>query len=127
MNENEIGKVIVNSAIRIHREVGPGLLESVYEAILAYQLVKHGLNVSRQVEIPFEYDGLKFDHGLRADLVIEDKVIIELKCVENLTNAHHKQLLTYLRLSGIQLGFLLNFSESLMKSGIYRKVNNLVE
>ena len=127
MEENEIGNYIVETVIRIHRELGPGLLEMVYEIILAHQLKQQGFEVNRQVAIPIEYGGLKFDEGFRADLVIENKVIIELKCVEKLNNAHRKQLLTYLRLTGMHLGYLLNFSESLMKIGIHRSVNGLRE
>ena len=127
MDENEVGKNIVDVAIHIHREIGPGLLETVYEVILADQLRQRGFQVERQVSIPIEYKGLKFDEGFRADLIIENKVIIELKCVERLHNAHKKQLLTYLKLTGFRLGFLLNFSESLMKDGINRTVNSLAE
>jgi len=127
MEENEIGKCIVDIAIQIHREMGPGLLETVYETILAHQLRRRDFEVKRQVAIPVEYRGLKFDEGFRADLIIENKVIVELKCVEKLNNAHRKQLLTYLRLTEMHLGYLLNFSESLMKYGIHRTVNNLKE
>ncbi len=127
MNENEIGREVVDCAIYIHRETGPGLLELVYESILAYELRQREINVSRQVSIPIEYQGLKFDEGFRADLIIENKVIIELKCVEKLHYAHRKQLLTYLRLTDMHLGFLLNFSAPLMKNGIYRVVNDLAE
>ncbi|MEN8206191.1 MAG: GxxExxY protein, partial [Pseudomonadota bacterium] len=104
-----------------------GLLETVYEIILAHQLRQQGLEVIRQVAIPIEYHGLRFEEGFRADLIIENKVIVELKCIERLNNAHKKQLLTYLRLTGMRLGFLLNFSESLMKNGIHRTVNCLIE
>ena len=107
MIENEIGDVLIETAIQIHRRIGPGLMESVYEAILAQQLCKKGLEVKRQVAIPIEYDGAQFAEGFRADLVIDDKVIVELKCVEKIHDAHKKQLLTYLRLSGIRLGYLL--------------------
>ncbi|WP_428609832.1 GxxExxY protein [Sedimenticola sp.] len=127
MTENEIGKRIVDGAVRIHRELGPGLLETVYEISLAHELRQRGLLVKRQVPIAIEYRGTRFDEGFRADLIIEDKVIVELKCVEKLTNAHKKQLLTYLRLSGIKLGYLMNFSETLMKDGITRTVNCLSE
>ena len=102
-------------------------MESVYEAIMSQQLCNKGLEVNRQVVIPIEFDGVKFVEGFRADLVIENKVIVELKCVEMIHEAHKKQLLTYLRLSGIRLGYLLNFSESLMKQGIHRTVNRLPE
>jgi GxxExxY protein len=127
MIENEIGKCIVDSAVQVHRETGPGMLETVYEVILAHQLRQRGFQVERQVAIPIEYRGLKFDEGFRADLIVENKVIVELKCAEKLNNAHRKQLLTYLRLTEMHLGYLLNFSESLMKNGITRMVNRLVE
>ena len=127
MIENEIGKCIVDSAVQVHRATGPGMLETVYEVILAHQLRQRGFQVERQVAIPIEYRGLKFDEGFRADLIVENKVIVELKCVEKLNNAHRKQLLTYLRLTEMHLGYLLNFSESLMKNGITRMVNRLVE
>ena len=127
MVENEIGKCIVDSAVQVHRETGPGLLETVYEIILVHQLRQRGFQVEQQVAIPIEYRGLKFDEGFRADLIVENKVIVELKCVEKLNNAHRKQLLTYLRLTEMHLGYLLNFSESLMKNGITRMVNCLVE
>ena len=127
MPENVIGKHVVDVAVQIHRELGPGLLESVYETILAHELRQRGLQVERQVPLAVEYRGLKFDEGFRADIIIEKKVIVELKCVEKFNNAHKKQLLTYLRLTGSKLGYLLNFSESLMKNGITRIVNRLVE
>lgn len=127
MTENEIGKCVIDSAILVHRETGPGLLETVYEIILAHQLREHGLQVERQVAVPIEYQGLRFSEGFRADLIVESKVIVELKCIEKLNNAHKKQLLTYLRLTGMHLGYLLNFSESLMKNGITRTVNRLAE
>lgn len=127
MTENVIGKHVVDVAVQIHRELGPGLLESVYETILAHELRQRGLQVERQVPFAVEYRGLKFDEGFRADIIIEKKVIVELKCVEKFNNAHKKQLLTYLRLTGSKLGYLLNFSEVLMKNGITRIVNRLVE
>jgi GxxExxY protein len=127
MIEDEIGRLIVDAAVRIHREVGPGLLETVYEVILAHELRRSGLQVERQVPIPVTYEGLRFDEGFRADLIIGKKVIVELKCAERLSNAHKKQLLTYLRLTDKRLGFLLNFSEALMKHGITRTVNRLHE
>ncbi len=127
MIENEIGRSVVDIAVQIHRESGPGLLETVYEVILAHQLRQRGFQVERQVAIPIEYRGLRFDEGFRADFIVENRVIVELKCVEKLNNAHKKQLLTYLRLTGMHLGFLLNFSESLMKNGIIRTVNGLVD
>lgn len=127
MTENEIGKQVVDAAIGVHRELGPGLLESVYEVILAHGLQQRGLQVERQVPVGIEYQGLKFNEGFRADLIVEKKVIVELKCVENLNNAHKKQLLTYLRLTGMRLGYLLNFAEALMKNGVVRTVNHLAE
>jgi GxxExxY protein len=123
MNENEIGTIVVDESTRLHRELGPGLLESVYEAILARRLAKQGLSVKRQISIPIEIDGERFEEGFRADLIIEDKVIIELKSVERVNNAHRKQLLTYLKLTGMKLGYLLNFGEELMKHGITRTIN----
>jgi len=126
MTENEIGKSVVDIAVQIHRELGPGLLESVYEIAMAHQLQQRGLYVQRQAPVAFEYQGHRFDEGFRADLIVEKKVIVGLKCVEKLNNAHKKQLLTYLRLTGIKLGFLLNFSEALMKHGITRTVNGLL-
>jgi GxxExxY protein len=125
--ENDIGTVIVDAAVKIHRALGPGLLESVYEVVLSHELRKRGLGVERQVTIPIEYDGLRFDEGFRADLIVQDRVIVELKAVEHLNNAHKKQLHTYLRLTGCRLGYLLNFSEALMKDGIHRVVNALPE
>ena len=127
MTENEIGKSIVDIAVQIHREMGPGLLEKVYEIILAHQLRRRGFGVEQQPAIAIEYRGLKFDEGFRADLIVENKVIVELKSVEKLNNAHKKQLLTYLRLADMRLGYLLNFSEALMKNGIIRTVNGLKE
>ena len=125
MNENEIGKQVVDAAVQIHRELGPGLLESVYEVVLAHELSNRGLQVERQVPIEIDYHGMKFAEGFRADIVIESRVILELKSVDKVNNAHKKQLLTYLRLTDMKLGFLLNFSEELMKSGITRTVNGL--
>ena len=126
MNQNEIGKIIVNSAVTLHRELGPGLLESVYEVILAHELEKCGLTVERQVAIPIEYGGITFTEGFRADIVVENKVIIELKSVETINKSHKKQLLTYLRLAGYKLGYLLNFGEALMKDGISRIINGTI-
>lgn len=125
MTEDEIGKRVVDVALQIHRAVGSGLLETVYEAILAYELRRKGLRVERQIPLPLTYEGLKFDEGFRVDLMVEHKVIVELKCVESLNNAHKKQLLTYLRLADKRLGYLLNFGDVLMKDGITRIVNRL--
>ena len=127
MNENEIGEIIVDAAVAVHRELGPGLLESVYEVILAYELKKRGLSVNRQVSIPIEYHGIKFDEGFRSDILVENKVIIELKSVESVNKAYKKQVLTYLRLTGHKLGYLLNFGEALMKDGISRIINGDIQ
>lgn len=127
MTEDEVGEQVVDAAILVHRELGPGLLESVYEVVMAYELRKRGLDVKRQSAIPVKYKNLKLEEGFRADLLVESKVIVELKCVEKLHNAHKKQLLTYLRLGGKTLGYLFNFSEALMKNGIVRTANGLSE
>jgi len=126
MNENEIGKIIVETAVAIHKELGPGLFESVYEVILANELKRCGLSILRQVSIPIEYRGIKFDEGFRVDIFVENKVIIELKSVESINKAHKKQVLTYLRLTGCKLGYLLNFGEALMKDGISRIINGVI-
>ena len=127
MEENDIGTIVIDSAITIHRELGPGLLESVYEAVLAQILREHGLEIERQKSVPIEYRDIKFIEGFRIDLMINKKVIIELKSVEHVNKAHKKQLQTYLRLTGCKLGYLLNFGEALMKDGITRCVNGLKE
>ncbi len=127
MGEEEAGRQIVDSAVQIHRVLGHGLLEIVYEAVLAHELRRRGLRVDRQVAIPLNYQGLKFEEGFRADLLVEGQVIVELKCVEKLNAAHKKQLLTYLRLADRRLGFLLNFGEPLMKNGITRCVYRIRE
>jgi GxxExxY protein len=127
MNENEIGTLVLSAAIEVHRELGPGLLESVYEVVLARELSSRGLVVERQVSVPIVFKGLRFDEGFRADLIVEGKVLIELKSVERVTPAHKKQVQTYLRLTGIKLGYLLNFGEAVLKDGITRCVNRLDE
>jgi len=127
MTENEIGGKIIETAIRIHKDLGPGLLESVYEIVLKQELLAQGLKVERQVAIPIKYKDYEFNDAFRADLVVEDKVIVELKGVENLNKVCRKQLLTYLRLADIKLGYLLNFGKALMKDGIVRTVNGLAE
>jgi GxxExxY protein len=125
MTENEISRVVLDSAFAVHKELGPGLLESVYEVVLAYELEQRGLRVSRQVPVSIRYKEMKFDVAFRADLIVEDKVIVELKSVEQVSEAHKKQVQTYLRLHDCKLGFLLNFGEALMKRGITRVVNGL--
>lgn len=127
MTENEIGKIVVDSAVRLHIELGPGLLESVYEVLLVQMLREAGLSVERQVQIPIEFHGIRFDEGFRADIVVENKVILELKSIENIHKVHKKQVLTYLKLTGNKLGYLLNFGEELMKDGIFRVINGYVE
>ena len=125
MRENDIGTQILEAAIRVHRALGPGLLESVYETILARELTNLGLMVERQIAVPIIYEGVVFNEGFRADLIVEKKVLLELKSVERTTPAHKKQVQTYLRLTGIKLGYLLNFGEDVLKSGITRCVNKL--
>ena len=125
MDENEIGQLCLGAAITVHHELGPGLMETVYEAALAHEIRCRGLAVERQVPVALEYRGARFEEGFRLDLCVESCVIFELKCVETLNNAHRKQLLTYLRLTGLRLGYLLNFAESRMKDGITRMVNGL--
>ena len=127
MRENEIGTIVIDTAIAVHQELGPGLLETVYEVILAGELQSKGLKVGRQVSVPVVFKGIRFDEGFRADLIMDQKVIVELKSVERVTAAHKKQVQTYLRLTGCKLGYLLNFGEALMKSGITRCVNGLEE
>ena len=127
MTENEIGTIVVESAIAVHRELGPGLLETVYEVVLARELQDRGLNVERQVPVAIQYKDIRFDEGFRADIIVDSKVILELKSVEHASAAHKKQVQTYLRLTGCKLGYLLNFGEALMKNGITRCVNGLEE
>jgi len=125
MNENDIANQVMDAAFQIHREIGPGLLESVYEVILTKVLVGKGLDVERQVPVPIRYLGMAFDEGFRADLIVGHKLIVELKSVERLQPLHSKQLLTYLRLTDRRLGLLINFGENLLKDGLKRVVNGL--
>jgi GxxExxY protein len=127
MTENAIAKEIVDAAFRIHTKLGPGLLESVYDAVLAYEIGRRGLRTSRQQWIPVVYEGVRIDTGFRADLMVEDKVIVEVKSVEVLAPVHKKQLLTYLRLADKRLGLLINFQVALIKNGIVRVVHGLEE
>jgi GxxExxY protein len=122
---DEITGVIVDAALKLHRSLGPGLLESVYEAVLARDLERRGLRVERQRVLRFEYDGMVFEEGLRLDILVEGCVIVELKSVENLNPVHQKQLLTYLRLTGNSVGLLINFGAATLKEGLHRIVNNL--
>ena len=127
IHENNIGDILVDSAIYIHKKLGPGLLESVYEVILMKQLTKKGLTVQRQVAIPMEFEGEYFDEGFRVDLFIEGKVIVELKSVEKITHAHKKQLLTYLKLTDTKVGYILNFGTCFMKDGICRIISGKLD
>jgi GxxExxY protein len=127
LKENKIAKLVVDAAYHVHTKLGPGLLESVYEVVLAHEIEKRGLAIKRQVSIPIQFDGLFFDEGFRADMVVEDSVILELKSIETVAPVHKKQLLTYLRLADKKLGLLLNFGAPLIKKGIFRIVNNLEE
>jgi len=125
MKENEIAEIIVEASFKIHRALGPGLFESVYESLLDYELKKDELKVNRQAIIPIVYNGIRFDEGFRADLIVNDLVIVELKSVEKVMPVHKKQLLTYLKLSGSKLGLLINFGEDLLKHGITRIANGI--
>jgi len=125
MTENEIAKIVVDLCIKIHRTLGPGLLEAVYEAALIYELKKLGILCKSQVDIPAIYEEVKLDVGFRADLIVDDKVIIEIKSVQNMQSVFKKQLLTYLKLSHMKLGLLVNLNVSLMKDGITRIANGL--
>jgi GxxExxY protein len=127
MTENEIGTILVGTAIDVHRELGPGLLESVYEVVLEHELKQRGLTVKRQVPISIVYKGIAFAEAFRADLLVADKVIVELKSVEQISKAHRKQIQTYLCLTGLKLGYIFNFGAALMKEGIVRAVNGLEE
>jgi iron complex transport system substrate-binding protein len=120
----ELSAVVVDTAFHLHKDLGPGLLESVYEAVLARLLRDQGLSVMRQQPIPIEYAGLRLDEGFRADLVVADALVVELKSVEQLAPVHPKQLLTYLRLMHLPLGLLINFGTSFFKDGVKRVVNN---
>ena len=125
MDENQIATVVVDSAFKVHTTIGPGLLESVYVAALAYELRKRGLRVELERGIPAYYEEVHLDLGFRADMVVENKVIVEVKSIENLAPVHGKILLTYLRFADIRLGLLINFGAPLIKDGIRRVVNNL--
>jgi GxxExxY protein len=127
MNENGVAKEIVDAAFRIHTTLGPGLLESVYETVLSYELTRRGLRITRQQPIPVVYENVRMDEGFRADLIVEDKVIVEIKSTEAMGQVHRKQLLTYLRLADKRLGLLINFNVALIKDGIARIVNGLEE
>ena len=125
MTENEIAKIVVDIFLKVHKKLGPGLLESVYEAVICYELQKLGIKFLRQQGIRVVYDEVNIDLGFRSDIIVENKVIIEIKSIEAIAPVHHKQLLTYLRLANLKLGLLVNFNVELIKNGITRVVNNL--
>ena len=125
MNENQISHKIIGIALEIHKNTGPGLLESVYENALAYDLKEMGFKVNQQVPMPFIYKGIKLEIGFRMDIVVNNLVLVEIKSVETLAPVHFSQTLTYLKLSGIKLGLLINFNSKYLKDGIHRLVNNL--
>jgi GxxExxY protein len=125
MTENEVGNAIIAAAMKVHSAVGPGLLESAYETCLLYELEKQGLSVQRQVLIPLRYEELTIDNGYRVDLLVGERVVVELKAVEAILPVHRAQLLSYLRLGGFKLGYLLNFHVAHMRDGIARMVNGL--
>ena len=125
MKENELAKVVVDAALVVHKSLGPGLLESVYQAVLAYELRQRGLKVEAEVSIPVVYGQVQIETAFRADLIVDGCLLIELKSIEQVNPIHKKQLLTYLRLSEIKIGLLINFNEELIKNGIHRVVNGL--
>lgn len=125
MDENAIGRDVIDAALKVHYKLGPGLFESAYETCVAHELGKRGFTVRRQVAMPIEYDGIVFNMGYRLDLLVEDKVVLELKAVEKVLPVHAAQLLSYLRLGSYRLGFLLNFNTVRMVDGIKRIVNGL--
>jgi GxxExxY protein len=127
LHENAISKEIVDAAFKIHSGLGPGLLESVYEVILAHELRRRGLQVARQLPVPIVWEDVRFEEGYRLDLVVEDKVLVEVKSIERVERVHKKQLLTYLRLMNKRLGILINFNQELIRDGISRVVNGLEE
>jgi len=125
MNENELSFFVIGIALELHKNIGPGLLESAYENALTYDLREAGLDVKQQVAMPFLYKEIKMDVGYRLDIIIENKIIVEVKAVETLAPVHYSQLLTYLKLTNIKLGLLINFNTKLLKDGIHRVVNNI--
>ena len=125
MNENQFSYLIRAAIFKVYKTLGPGLLESVYEVVLSYELKKQGLNVKCQVPLPVVYDGLRLEGGFRIDILVNNQVLIELKSTEGLSEVHHKQVITYLKLSGIKLGLLVNFNTTDVAKSIFRKVNGL--
>ena len=125
MTENELSKIVFNCALKVHQNLGPGLLENAYEECLFYELMKTGLDIQKQKGLPLVYEDVKLDIGYRIDIIIENKLILEIKSVEALNDIHFAQLLTYLKLTNCKLGMLINFNVLLIKNGIKRVVNNL--
>ena len=123
--ENEISGVVLDTCIQLHTRYGPGLFESVYEEVLFYELTKRNFLVERQKPIPLVHESIRLEAGFRADLIIEDKVLVEIKSVQALADVHYKQVQTYLKLTGIKLGLLINFNENLLKDGYHRIVSGL--
>src|SRR5215469_11150473 len=123
--ENRIAREVVDAALKLHRHFGPGIYESVYEPVLVYELTKRNLTSRQQAPVPLVYEGIRFDVGFKTDVIVNDLVILELKSVEKLESVYFKQLLTYLRPTGLRLGLLINFGENLLKDGIHRVVNDL--
>ena len=123
--ENDLAEIVVDTSVHIHQKLGPGLLESVYEAVLAFELGHRGIIIERQVPVPLIWNGMLVEQSFRADIIVENKLILELKSVEKIIPVHKKQILTYLRITGLKLGLLLNFGADLMKNGIVRLVNGL--
>jgi len=123
MSENEISKIVIGKAIEVHKQLGPGLLESAYQECLYYELINLGLKVKKEKALPIVYKEIKLDHGYRIDLLVEDKVVLELKTVDFLTDVHTAQILTYMKLGNYKLGLLLNFNVKLLKEGIKRFIN----
>lgn len=124
MKNNDITKIIIGKAIEVHRALGPGLLESAYQECLFYELQNSGLSVKKEVPMPIIYKDIKLDHGYRIDILVENKIVVELKHVETLTDVHEAQILTYLKLGGYEIGLLINFNEKLIKRGIKRYINS---
>ncbi len=125
MTENDISTQIIGAAIEIHKAVGPGIFESAYESALVYELTELGFDVQQQVALPFIYKSIRQEKGYRVDIIVNNKVLIEVKSIERLAPIHYTQTLTYLRLSGLKLGLLINFNEKYLKDGVHRIVNNL--
>jgi GxxExxY protein len=126
MDENEISKHVVDASLKVHRALGPGLLESVYEAVLAHELATRGLEVARQAPIGIRYEGFVFEDAFRADIVVNGKVVVEVKSIEKVASVHGKQVLTYLRLGGFKLGLLVNFGAAYIRDGIERVINGRI-